>query len=320
VERGGGHRHPADLHRLQHGHWRHRTGSPGRDVDADEAGHRHVGRELAGNRPARLARHRAEFRLDVQPIHLDDSPVDGEADLPAQLLFDPLSPRVHLSERLATAAVRGGREAPRLESRQHLFLGCHARQGGPGFGRAAIGEEPERSAGRLGGVLLAHRPRRGVPGVRKGLESGSDPLLVHALKSCELQIDLTAHLDACRMARAGQHGGNVGDRSQVRRAIFPHIPVAARGAHDEPPMVVRQAHGIAVDLELTDIATWYWPAEQSLALEGPRRELVVRVGIAEGEHALQVAMLPGLGYRCRADGLRRGAHRHERGVRRLDGA
>src|SRR5690606_16877189 len=76
VQGGPGGRRPGDPHRIQDGHGR--DGPRAAHVDHDVPHHRRhlFGRELVGDGPAGALGRHAQALLVVEPVHLDDDPVD----------------------------------------------------------------------------------------------------------------------------------------------------------------------------------------------------------------------------------------------------
>ena len=81
VQRGVGHRHAADEHRLQPRHRRQRAGAADLHLDAEHLGGLLLGRVLVREREARRARDEAEALLPVEPVHLVDHAVDRVGQL-----------------------------------------------------------------------------------------------------------------------------------------------------------------------------------------------------------------------------------------------
>ncbi len=186
--------HPAHGHRAQARHRRDRPGAADLDVDGVQHGAGPLGRELAGDGPARRAGDEAEPLLPVQPVDLVDHPVDIEGQLgafgfhagiggqQARRVLDPL-------------ALRRGGKAPGLQLGQGFPLGV-------GEGRAVqapgIGEEGQGASGGDGAVDLAQGAGGGVAGVGVGLLAGLLGGGVERRKGCMAQIDLAADLDLAR--------------------------------------------------------------------------------------------------------------------------
>ena len=130
VQRRGAHRDARDHDRLQHGVGIERAGAADVDPDLLQAGHGHLGRELPGDGPARLAAaHHAELAVEVEPVHLDHDAVGLERQLRDQLLAgrrSPPAPRPATSKR---CAVRLDLEAPGGEQVEQLPVGARAPAG-----------------------------------------------------------------------------------------------------------------------------------------------------------------------------------------------
>ena len=117
-----------------------------------------------------------------------------------------------------------------------------------------VGPERQLPAGGDRGVLLAQRPGGGVAGVDERPRAGLGLAPVELVEARDRHVDLAPHLDhlgraARRSSRGdGADGGHVGGHVLADLAVAP-----GRGPH-QPPALVEQAHGQAVDLELAGVA------------------------------------------------------------------
>ena len=121
VQRRAGDGDAADMHRFQLGNRGERPGAPDRDRNAVQHGFRLLGRELAGDRPARRAAGGAEARLPVEAVDLEDHAVDFEVQA-KPFGLDLAIERARLVEAVAAQGVGGEREPPFLEPREHVAL------------------------------------------------------------------------------------------------------------------------------------------------------------------------------------------------------
>ena len=122
-----------------------------------------------------------------------------------------------------------------------------ARSGRPAFLEQDVAPGREVAAGRDPRVQLAQRAGTAV--ARVGVERQT-LLLALGVDARELRlghVDLATHLEVDRL---GEHLGDGADRAQVGRDVLARATVAAGGAQDEAPLLVAQADGQSVDLEL----------------------------------------------------------------------
>ena len=111
------------------------------------------------------------------------------------------------------------------------------------------------------------------------------------------------------------------NRPQIGRHVLAGCPVAPRRATDEPPAVVAQADGQAVDLQLADIRHWRVVRLATEAAPNPHVELAQLVGAervpqAEHRHVVTDGWEPTLDRS--ADPLGRRVLAHELGIRGLE--
>ena len=79
-------------------------------------------------------------------------------------------------------------------------------------------------------------------------------LLVDPLEAGVGHVDLAAHLHAPGPALALERERDVGDRAEVGGDVLADDAVAAGGADGESAVLVGEAHGRAVDLDLGGVA------------------------------------------------------------------
>src|SRR6266581_4834121 len=122
MERGRRYGDAADLHRLEHGVGVEGAGAPHVDANLFQLGDLHLGGELAGDRPARLAAPDApELRVQPQRVDLHHHPVGAVVERVQQLLEsrDLAVGRAQVGDLFV---VRLDREAPRPELLEQLVL------------------------------------------------------------------------------------------------------------------------------------------------------------------------------------------------------
>ena len=106
VQRGVGHDHAADRHRLELGGRRERAGAADLDLDVEQPVVASCGRELVGDGPARRARDEAQPLLPVEPVDLVDDAVDVVAERRRACAADLAIEGQHLLDALAHAHQR----------------------------------------------------------------------------------------------------------------------------------------------------------------------------------------------------------------------
>ena len=116
-----------------------------------------------------------------------------------------------------------------------------------------VAPEGERSRRGLRRVLLAERPRGGVPRVRERPIPRLRPILVQAPERGDREVDLAAHLEERRRVGDAQALRDGPHRPHVRRDVLAGGAVAARRGLDEHAALVRERDRHAVDLELAGV-------------------------------------------------------------------
>ena len=244
------HRHPAHEHRLEASHRGQRAGPPHLHVDPEEGGHRLLGRELVGERPAGRPRDRAEPALFVEAVDLVHDPVD--------LVAERLPPGLDLPVVLDASAdpahqphIGGHPKAPLGHPPQQVAVGG----GGRDAGRIArpVAEEHETPGARRPRIELAKPARRRVPRVHELALAPRALLFVQALETIEGEVDLAADLEARRVAGARETERYGSDRAHVRGDVLAPGAVPPRRRHREPAGLVAQAYRDAVELGLGDV-------------------------------------------------------------------
>ncbi len=325
VQRGQPHGDAPHLHRLQHGEGIERTGAPHVDADVEEARLGRAGGELAGDGPPRVAGHRPQGGLHGTIVDLDHHAVDvvGQfrpAFLPRvaagdHLLQcpDQLHPRVH-SE---AAVPQPLEDLPLAAERVVLHVAD------------SVDPQGERSGGGHPRVELPQGPGGGIARIGEGALSGGDALLVETLEGVRGQVHLPAHLQdrrhAVRVGGGGMdHQRDGGDGPQVLGDVLAHHAVAARGSLDEAPRLVPERHRQAVDLGLQDEArlagVHAGRLQQSSHPAVPGAQLVVVLGVRQGQHGLQMLHAAEGRQRLRSHPLRGRVGGHQLGMGLLESA
>ncbi len=325
VQRRVRHRRSADEHRLELGDRRELAGAADLDLDRDETRRLLLRRVLLRDRPARLARLEAEPLLQRAVVDLVDDAVDVvgqrvalgrdffmEANQPGGAVHAP----VHRARRQA-------HRVERVEDR-----GLRRRNGPARHFAQAVGEEAERAPGGIARVELADDAGGGVARVDEDLlvlRAGLDELLLALVERGEVVApheDLAAHLDDGRRG-ALQPLRHRGDRAHGVRHVLARLAVAARRRLDERAVLVAQADGEAVELQLGVVGDRRVVVGEAERLADARVELLRAGGAGVGlgldrEHRHRVAHRSQAFEHRADDALRRRIGADELGVRRLD--
>src|SRR6185436_6986688 len=164
---------------------------------------------------------------------LDDDPVDLVIELcPAPL---PLGAGLRdLLDRLEPLGIRIRPEAPLPQPLERLEV----RVGRDALAVArAVDPDRERPRRRDPGVELAERAGSGIPRIRRRGLAGRDLLFVETTEAREREVDLAANLHQ-RGRLAFQRERNRPDRAEVDGDVLAALPVAARRAAHELPVLV----------------------------------------------------------------------------------
>jgi hypothetical protein len=313
VERGEGHLRPTDDDRLEDGERRGLARPTDRHHDAVEAGGPLLGRELEGDGPAGRLGGRAELPTLRQLVDLDDGPVDLVVELVA--VGGPVrAVGVHGIEIGHETDVGVDREAGGADPLEGLAV---AGEGRSAFDVAEL-VRPEAELARRGdgGVLLAERPGGGVARVDEGPGTGLGLTPVELVEGRDGHVDLAPYLDGAWVGRR-QTVGHHPDRAHVGRHVLTDDPVAARRRPHEAAILVEEAHGQPVDLELAGVVDL--AGDVAVHPLAPGEELLVARRLVERHHGDAVADLGKQLRHTTADPLRRRVGRDEIGVGGLEG-
>ena len=279
VQRGVLHRSPADHHRLQNRLRVQAAGAPHADDDVPQPGCGPFRRKLVGNGPARFPPGKAQRVLLRDAVHLDHQPVGFITPL--------VPPRQHfiivgadfingvkdaiLRIDLKPPAIQRGQGVP-VTGRQRLIV-CIVEAVRPDFHIAAAGHFR---------VQLADGAGAGVAGVGVEGLAVAFPFLVQFSETRQGQIDFAPRLQAGRRPRR-QRVGNAGHRPQVVGNILARMPVAPRGAQNQPSVGIHQPHRQPVNLKLRHHAKRP-PVQQVGHPAMPRFQSFPVKGVAQAQH------------------------------------
>src|SRR6185437_8895167 len=292
----------ADGDRRQPRDWGDGAGAADLQVDGVEDRARLLGRELAGDRPARRARDEAEPLLPVEAVDLVDDAVNVEREVWAPALELGVGLQQALGA-LDALRLRRHLEAPPLQRLQRLPLRGGERRADEAPG---VGEEVQVALGGDLRVELAQRAGGGVARVDVGRLAGGLHRRVQRGEVGVFEVDLAADLDDLRPAVAGEAMRNLANGLQVGGDVLAHPPVAARGALHEDALLVAQRGRETVDLRLGGVGDRVVAEAQETADTGVElARLVVREGVVERQHRHAV-LDRGEGRRPRRADLQRG--------------
>ena len=283
----------SDDDRLEHREGVQVAGPPDVDADVEQLRDDGRGRELEGDRPARIATDHPELRLLGVAVDLDHHAVDVVVEVGASLA-ELEAGGDHRVDVVVRRRQRVDTEAVGLEPRERVGVRCqletlaHADR---------IRPQGKGARGRLRGVPLAQRACGGVARVHEGREALRRPLLVEAREGGDRQVDLAAHLDERRRRLAlvereaqghGAHGAQVGGH------VLADDPVAARRSPLEHAVAVDERDREPVDLRLGDVTRRIIAScclELTTDALVPRDQLVDVARVREREHRLEVPHL-----------------------------
>ena len=305
------------MHRLQLGHRRERPGAPDRDRDPVQHGLRLLGRELVSDGPARRPPGGAEALPPVDAVDLEDHAVDLEVH-PRPLVLDLAIEGHGIVEARTSPGGLRQLEAPCVKA-----LGDVALKADQPLAHIAIsvGEEAQPSLLRERRVELAQAAGGGVAGIDERLFACRFPFPVQRCKVLEPDIDLAPDLQPLRHVRALQHMRQVAHSAQVLGHVLAGLAVAARGAEDEPAVLVTHGRREAVDLGCAVERHGLILGEIEEAAHAAQKlgELVVVERVGERQHGRVVADLGEARRGRRAHALAGAVGALEIGEARLDG-
>ena len=317
VQRGVPHDDAADLDGLELGEGVERAGASHVDLDREQLRGPGRGRELEGDRPARIAADRAERGLQREIVDLDDRAVDVVAERLAVAL-DRVAGLAHRLDARHRRDPRVDGEPAGGQPLQRLVV--RAEHGA--LKRAdAVAPERERPLRRDRRVELAQRPGRGVARVHVDGLASIEPFLVEALEGLERDVALAAHLDQRRRVRIIDRQRHGADRPHVGGDVLPGLAVAARHGALEEAVPVDERERETVDLRLDDEdGLILVPGLDQLLLQPliPGQQLVIVARVGEREHRQQVAHLLEAARDAAADALRGRVRAQQARIRSLE--
>ena len=301
VQAGILHHDAADRDRLELGDGGERAGAPDLDVDAVDDCRRPFGREFMRQRPARMARDKAQPLLPVDAVDLVDDAVDVVIERGA-LALDLAVEGQHLLERAADFHQRIGVKAAAREPLHHARLGLrrHVAHLAPG-----IGEKAERPRRRDAHVFLPQRSRRRVARIGEDRFTRFRLALVEREESRLGHVDLAAHLADVGYVLAAQTLRDVLQRSHIGGDVFAFGAVAARRGNGKLAFLVSQRQRHAVDFRLGGEDRRLVEAEKAADALDKIRDVLLAEGIVEREHRQRMPHLGESSCRRGADTPRR---------------
>ena len=229
------------LDRLDVGHGRHLARSADLPADREQRRGRLLGLKLVRHRPARKLVRIAEGAARGKIADLDDRAVDHVVEIAARLL-DLVHGLDRALKRRAVDLAAGGGKAVLAQEVHHLPLGGE----GAALDVADVveaGVEPARRGD--GGIEVAQRAGGGVAGILERLGGAA----VVRLERGDAHKRLAVHLHpALKRDRQGDRANGHG----LRQNLLADDAVAARRRADQPPGLIGQVDGQAVELVLDD--------------------------------------------------------------------
>src|SRR5713101_1811253 len=276
--------HPADEHRCYVRDRREHARAADVAGDLLDRRLRLFGRVLERDRPTRRPRHEPELELLVETVDLDHHAVDLVVQLVALALpFGVVLDDVVDAGQPAPMLVDA--EAHSLQRAEHVPL-----RSARSAGVERVHEGLQVTAPGDGRVDLAHAARRGVPWIDIARLALRLHLCVQALEGRDREIHLASHLEDVGQAGgrfdAERHAANGAD---VRGHVLADGAVTASGGAHQAAVLIREADGKAVDLQLCAVMDVAADGAAHAPVEGSNLILVKRV--LKAEHRRTVANL-----------------------------
>ena len=234
VERGVRDRDTADAHGFQPRHRRQCSGPSDLHFDIDYLGQRFFGCVLMRYREPRRSRHETEQLLIVEAVDLVHHAVDRVAQLIPLFAHTPVETE-QSGQPPHRGALRRHRQALVRDPIQNFAV---ALERPPAGVAQAVSEKTQRA---LGGQFRIELPEASCGGVARIGELLFSALALTHVQPLEIRLvhdDLPAHLDRRGRPCAAQLERDRANRSQIRRHIFPGVPVTSgRPLHKAPTIV-----------------------------------------------------------------------------------
>ena len=251
VEGGAGYRSTCQKHRVKAGGGGKHAGAPHSHLDAAQGGLLDLRRVLEGNGPAREFVGRTHQLPLRKIVHLDNGTVHVKIQLGA-VLPDVLNLGNGVLDIMHHMVARRYRQAKAFEVIQ--TFGVLGQGLAPDLLHIEHKDRKPTAAGDAG-VLLPQRTGCCVAGIFKGCCTLQFLLGAQVLKGLVGHIYLAAHLQKLRCVFKGL--GDAADGAHVCGNILAHHAVTAGGGADKLSILILQAAGKAIDLDLYDILRLY---------------------------------------------------------------
>ena len=251
VEGGTGHGDPTHLHRTEQGHRCQHTGPAHLHGDPLDSCDLPPRLELERHGPPGVTRGGTQVGPVVQGVELDHHAVDLVVQGVPVAVIGPVVRQDFLHRASHLDPLRHRQPPPP----QRLHRGPVAPEDCALHGEDVVGQALQRPRCRDGGIQLAERSRRGVPGVRKGFGSLLQERLVQRLERGEAHQHLAAHREHGRNRAflVAEAQGHRPDGPDVLGHALPLPPVPPCHRLDQDPLLVDKLDGDPVELGLEQV-------------------------------------------------------------------
>ena len=254
VQRRQLHYHSADLHRLQNRERIDRAGASHIHLDVQQPRLGDVGRELAGDCPARLApADDTQLLLQAQRIDFHHTAVDRKVQLAPNFVLEIVGPLFDFGQCLRALTMRCHRDTPLVQRVEQLRLRVERQLFSVGYGNG-VPKESQRSRRSDCGVQHTKAAGGSIARICEHRVAGARSRFVHLFESIERKIDFSS--DFYSPCRSGfvQTKRNVTHRPQIHGDLFADGSVAPRCTHHEELILVGESDRSSIDLELRGVA------------------------------------------------------------------
>ena len=250
VQGGAGDGGAGQQHRLKGGGGGQHAGPADVDLDVQQAGLLDLGRVLEGDGPPGELGRRAQLTPLGQAVHLDDGAVHikAEGGPPLPDLGDFGDGGLDVPPDLVVA--RGDRQPQLFQVVEAGGVACQLHP--PRLLHVEDKDAQPPPSGNLG-VLLPQRAGRGVARVLEGGGPLQLLLLAQLAESVVGHIHLPPHLEVGGRVLPFEGLGDAADGPDVLGHILAHHAVPPGGGPDQLPVLVLQAAGQPVDLDLDHV-------------------------------------------------------------------